>query len=510
MSNRFVIFPPARQSLLVLANLMLQALLMALTLLCLCLSYADVSAQGLQAMRAITAVAVCLLLATGRGQPFESGESSWMDAQEPWAGGLEVLLLLPPLRAARAPDSMHSAPELLSGAQCSPLCPSSKLIRYADTGGPGGLAFVGGGADDGADSFLPPCNGTEAASLTGVCCDVEAADLSYCEDGECRVRQERGGTAAAVLLACAALSRLHQPGSCSPPLQPLCPTDGNCSPHCTCPPDTHSCDSGVCTVGVGNPEGRVFKWRPSCRHGLGLLPALNDLSPVAGVICGENALCGLPAAPGWRGGCRRLWPGGCVAPPTHRHAFGQACALLHCPTSMGWYTSRQSVPAYYSLSRAGRSCSMGTPSWRGCGAPARAAPTTKLAPGRPSSAMCPASILPRRWELEVSWVLGVQIGALKWACRGEAAESTSLGDAPRSRRCVACTTRVVTAAGARCAGDTSQNLMWRLMHGELPRASQPRLVALLVGTNDLGVAQMSNPQGGEGAILAEVDPLVAR
>ena len=41
------------------------------------------------------------------------------------------------------------------------------------------------------------------------------------------------------------------------------------------------------------------------------------------------------------------------------------------------------------------------------------------------------------------------------------------------------------------SGDTTGNVRWRLMHGELPRLRHPAAVVLLVGTNDLRDARVS-------------------
>lgn len=37
-------------------------------------------------------------------------------------------------------------------------------------------------------------------------------------------------------------------------------------------------------------------------------------------------------------------------------------------------------------------------------------------------------------------------------------------------------------------GDQSANLLWRLMNGEMPRRNDPKVVVLLIGTNDLAAA----------------------
>lgn len=60
------------------------------------------------------------------------------------------------------------------------------------------------------------------------------------------------------------------------------------------------------------------------------------------------------------------------------------------------------------------------------------------------------------------------------------------------------------------AVDRTFQLMWRLSNGELPQVNIPKLVLLLIGTNDLGFAFLSQPNAGEAPILAEVDPLAKR
>lgn len=49
--------------------------------------------------------------------------------------------------------------------------------------------------------------------------------------------------------------------------------------------------------------------------------------------------------------------------------------------------------------------------------------------------------------------------------------------------------------------------MWRISHGELPKVKMPKVVMLLIGTDDLGFAYL---QSGEAAIADEVQPLVMR
>ena len=39
------------------------------------------------------------------------------------------------------------------------------------------------------------------------------------------------------------------------------------------------------------------------------------------------------------------------------------------------------------------------------------------------------------------------------------------------------------------AGDQTGHLLWRLVHGEVPKRRQPMAAILLIGTNDLGQAR---------------------
>lgn len=39
------------------------------------------------------------------------------------------------------------------------------------------------------------------------------------------------------------------------------------------------------------------------------------------------------------------------------------------------------------------------------------------------------------------------------------------------------------------AGDQTGHLLWRLVHGEVPKKRVPRAAILLIGTNDLGRAR---------------------
>ena len=45
------------------------------------------------------------------------------------------------------------------------------------------------------------------------------------------------------------------------------------------------------------------------------------------------------------------------------------------------------------------------------------------------------------------------------------------------------------------AGDQTAHLMWRLQHGQLYEHSQPRLIVVMIGTNDLGAASCSGAWG---------------
>ena len=58
------------------------------------------------------------------------------------------------------------------------------------------------------------------------------------------------------------------------------------------------------------------------------------------------------------------------------------------------------------------------------------------------------------------------------------------------------------------SGDQTQHLLWRLEHGELPPTLRPRVVVVLIGTNNLG-AGMDEAQTSDG-VLAVVDLLRRR
>lgn len=64
-----------------------------------------------------------------------------------------------------------------------------------------------------------------------------------------------------------------------------------------------------------------------------------------------------------------------------------------------------------------------------------------------------------------------------------------------------------TPAACCLAVDRTLQLMWRISHGELPKVKMPKVVMLLIGTDDLGFAYL---QSGEAAIADEVQPLVMR
>lgn len=60
------------------------------------------------------------------------------------------------------------------------------------------------------------------------------------------------------------------------------------------------------------------------------------------------------------------------------------------------------------------------------------------------------------------------------------------------------------------AADRTENLMWRLLYGELPAARTPKLVVLSTGQNDLLSAYLANTRQGEANTLKAVDGIVAR
>jgi len=47
------------------------------------------------------------------------------------------------------------------------------------------------------------------------------------------------------------------------------------------------------------------------------------------------------------------------------------------------------------------------------------------------------------------------------------------------------------------AGDTTANLFWRIMNGELPVGTRPKLAVVMIGTNDLGYTEACFREGAE-------------
>ncbi len=45
-------------------------------------------------------------------------------------------------------------------------------------------------------------------------------------------------------------------------------------------------------------------------------------------------------------------------------------------------------------------------------------------------------------------------------------------------------------------GDTTANLWWRVINGELPLTSPPKVAVILIGTNDLGAIETCLKDGG--------------
>ena len=58
-------------------------------------------------------------------------------------------------------------------------------------------------------------------------------------------------------------------------------------------------------------------------------------------------------------------------------------------------------------------------------------------------------------------------------------------------------------------GDTTQNVLWRLDHGEL-KSLQPRVVVILIGTNDLGVWPAPDVVAGIEAVVSATASLLPR
>jgi hypothetical protein len=58
-----------------------------------------------------------------------------------------------------------------------------------------------------------------------------------------------------------------------------------------------------------------------------------------------------------------------------------------------------------------------------------------------------------------------------------------------------------------CAGDQVGHLWWRVLNGELPAVKQPRLLTMLIGTNDLTAADCHR---NETELLLTVPGIAAR
>ena len=57
------------------------------------------------------------------------------------------------------------------------------------------------------------------------------------------------------------------------------------------------------------------------------------------------------------------------------------------------------------------------------------------------------------------------------------------------------------------AGDQVGHLWWRILNGELPVAKQPRVITVLIGTNDLTAADCNR---NETELLANVPGIAVR
>lgn len=57
------------------------------------------------------------------------------------------------------------------------------------------------------------------------------------------------------------------------------------------------------------------------------------------------------------------------------------------------------------------------------------------------------------------------------------------------------------------AGDTVQRLLWRMRNGELPKRNHPRVVVLLIGSNDLTSPDCASP-GAANRTAAELRGLL--
>ena len=47
------------------------------------------------------------------------------------------------------------------------------------------------------------------------------------------------------------------------------------------------------------------------------------------------------------------------------------------------------------------------------------------------------------------------------------------------------------------SGDTTANLQWRVMNGELPIGTRPKLAVVMIGTNDLGYTEAGFRNGSD-------------
>ena len=61
-----------------------------------------------------------------------------------------------------------------------------------------------------------------------------------------------------------------------------------------------------------------------------------------------------------------------------------------------------------------------------------------------------------------------------------------------------------------CAGDQVGHLWWRLLHGQLPSAKPPKVVIVLIGTNDMGAITGTCPRRADSDIIAAVPGIASR
>lgn len=61
------------------------------------------------------------------------------------------------------------------------------------------------------------------------------------------------------------------------------------------------------------------------------------------------------------------------------------------------------------------------------------------------------------------------------------------------------------------AGDQTAHLIWRLENGEMPQKNKPKVVVLLIGTNDLGAARGEvDERGAEDHVMQAVPGVTLR